>query len=66
MVEKDIYVKLQIEKDPDTNKLHIKTQFDMNAPNFSHSQQEISWLPTPAEVEFINEAFSMIQTNKKK
>jgi len=65
MSPKEIYVKIQIDKDPDTNNLQIVTQFDKNAPNFSHDQDHICWIPTSEELAFMNEAFTMVQNHKK-
>ena len=58
--EEDIYIKLEIEKDPNTGQLMILTRFDPEAPNFSQDKEGISWCPTAAEKNFINEAFGMI------
>jgi hypothetical protein len=59
-VDDHIYIKLEIEKDPNTGQLMILTRFDPDAPNFSQDEAGISWCPTAAEKEFINEAFGMI------
>jgi len=65
MEKKQIYVKIQIEKDTDTEQLTLKAKFDPDAPNFFQDNYGISWIPTPAELEFINEAFKMIPSYKK-
>ena len=61
-----IFVKIQIEKDQDSGTLVIKTQFDPNAPNFFQDKNEISWIPNPEEIEFINETFGLIPKYKGK
>ena len=57
---KQIFIKIQIEKDPETDQLMLKAKFDADAPNIVQDNYGISWIPTPAELEFINEAFGMI------
>jgi len=66
MNEQDkIYVKIQIEKDQNSGNLMIRTHFDPKAPNFYHNKNDISWCPTPKEIEFINEAFELVPSYKK-
>ncbi|MFH1100460.1 MAG: hypothetical protein V1726_00280 [Methanobacteriota archaeon] len=65
MEKKQIYVKIQIEKDAQTDQLMLKARFDPEAPNFYQDNYGISWVPTPAELAFINEAFRMIPGYKK-
>lgn len=61
-----IFIKLQLEKNPDTNHLMLRAHFDNNAPNFTYSTNEISWIPTPEELDFLKESFTMItQMNKE-
>jgi len=59
-VEDHIYIKLEIEKDPSSGELMILTRFDPSAPNFSQDKDGVSWSPTNAEKNFLNEAFGMI------
>ena len=61
-----IYIKLQLEKDPEDQKLYIKAHFDDTAPNFHYSNDEISWVPTTDELDFIKESFDMLSTLQKK
>ena len=63
-VDEHIYIKLEIEKDPTTGQLMILTRFDDQAPNFSQDDKGITWCPTAAEKDFINEAFEMIAKKK--
>lgn len=65
MEKKQIYVKIQIEKDVDTDQLILKTKFDPDAPNFYQDNYGIGWIPTPEELEFINDAFRMVPRYKK-
>ena len=66
MEKKQIYVKIQVEKDAETNQIMLKARFDPDAPNFHQDNYGISWVPTSAELEFINEAFGMIPGYNKK
>ena len=56
----NIYIKLEISKDPHTGSLNLMTRFDTNAPNFTRDENGFSWSPTSEEREFINEAFKLI------
>ncbi len=56
----DIYIKLEIEKDPNTGQLMLLTRFNPDAPNFSQDKTGVTWTPTKAEKNFINEAFGML------
>ncbi|RLF29506.1 MAG: hypothetical protein DRN08_02030 [Thermoplasmata archaeon] len=62
--EENIYIKLEIEKDPMTGELIISTRFDPNAPNFSQDENGICWSPTEAERRFLNEAFELMSKRK--
>ena len=61
-----IYVKIQVEKDRDSGDLNLKAYFDPEAPNFFCDKNEISWVPTHEEIEFINEAFELVPTSSYK
>ena len=54
-----IFIKLELEKNPDTDNLQFTIIFDKNAPNFVTDNNMTRWHPTLKEVEFINEAFEM-------
>jgi len=56
----NVYIKLEIGRDPETGQLNIMTKFDPNAPNFIKDETGFSWSPTKEEREFLNEAFEMI------
>jgi len=60
-----IFIKLQLEKHPETQRLYIKAHFDHTAPNFEHTEDEISWVPTPDELEFLRDCFQMLTTMQK-
>lgn len=62
-MEKDgnIYIRLEINRDPRTGCLNLMTRFDPNAPNFIKDENGFSWSPTKEEREFLNEAFTKIQ-----
>lgn len=60
----NIYIKLEISKDPMTGNLNLMTRFDPNAPNFSKDETGFSWLPTDEEREFLNEVFDMVLKKK--
>ena len=61
-----IFVKIQIEKNPDSGELRIRTHFDPEAPNFFQDKDDISWCPTPQEIAFLNETFELIPHYKGK
>ena len=56
----NIYIKLEISRDPNTGALNLMTKFDTSAPNFIKDEEGFSWAPTREEREFLNEAFEMI------
>ena len=56
----NIHIKLEISRDPASGKLNLMTKFDPNAPNFIKEEDGFSWLPTPEERAFLNEAFDMV------
>jgi len=60
----NIFVKLQIEKDSQTKALGLTIRFDKNSPNFTADQEGICWIPTWEEIEFIVDAFGMLQHPK--
>ncbi len=60
----NIYIKLEISRDPMTGHLNLMTRFDQNAPNFIKDEDGFSWSPTKEEREFLNEAFDMIMKKK--
>jgi hypothetical protein len=59
-----IFISLQIQKDQDSKGLLITVQFDKNAPNFSMGGEDIFWCPTGEEIDFIAEAFGLIDGYK--
>ena len=60
----EIHIRLEINKDPTSGKLHLMTRFDSNAPNFTKDEDGFRWWPTPKEREFLNEAFDMMIKRK--
>jgi hypothetical protein len=64
-VDEHIYIKLEIEREPTTGQLMILTRFDPEAPNFTQDKNGISWCPTTAEKDFLNEAFEMMLKKKQ-
>ena len=57
----NIYIKLEISRDPRDGVLNLMTKFDSNAPNFIKDENGFSWSPTKEERELLNEAFALIQ-----
>ena len=57
----NIYIKLEISRDPLSGHLNLMTRFDSNAPNFIKDENGFSWAPTKEEREFINQAFDLIR-----
>jgi hypothetical protein len=62
--ENNIYIKLEIEKNPENGQLIIMTRFDRNAPNFSQDKDGFNWCPTNAERDFLNEALDLMLKKK--
>lgn len=57
----NVYIKVEVGRNPDTGKLCIMTRFDSDAPNFFDEENGFSWSPTLEERQFLNEAFKMIR-----
>jgi len=57
----NIFIRLEISKDPLTGQLNLMTKFDPTAPNFIKDENGFSWAPTKEEREFINQAFELIR-----
>ena len=64
--EDKIYIKLELCKDKNSDELSMMTHFNLNAPNFFGDNNKYSWMPTKEEMNFINEAFNIIEMNKTK
>jgi hypothetical protein len=61
MEKKDnLFIKVQLEKSPQSGNLMINIYFDKNAPNFFYTNDTINWYPTMSELAFINETFTLI------
>ena len=59
--DENIYIKLEISRDPINGCLNLLTRFDPNAPNFKQDETGFRWSPTKEERQFLNEAFGIIQ-----
>lgn len=64
--EDNIYIRLEVSKDKDTNELVITTRFDPSASNFFKDENGYIWLPTEEEIKFINDAFELMPTEKSR
>jgi len=60
-----IYIKLELEKDPNAKDIYLTINFDKNAPNFFTDNNQIRWRPTPKEIVFFNEALTMFSPQGK-
>ena len=60
----NIYIKIEINKDPSTGQINLIARFDPNAPNFIKDENGFWWIPTSEERKFINESFEMIQRKR--
>ena len=56
----NIFIKLEISRDPHSGNLSLLTRFNPEAPNFKEEDDGFIWSPTPEERAFLNEAFDMI------
>jgi hypothetical protein len=63
--QENIYVSLRLKKDKPSGQISLNTSFDKNAPNFVTFKNVISWSPTNEEMNFLTEAFTMMEKDKK-
>jgi len=64
----NIYIKLEIFRDKNSNDLKILTHFNFKSPNVLQNEEGLVWFPTIAENELINETFELFsefKTNDK-
>jgi len=61
-----VYIKLELEKNQPSDELLLLINFDKNAPNLFTENNMIRWSPTPKEIEFMNQAFDMFVSNRKR
>lgn len=59
-----VNIKLEIYKDKDTGKLSLLVRFDTKASNLIVEKYSYAWMPTPEEIELINEAFSIFSMDR--
>ncbi len=57
----NVYIKVEVGRNPNSGELCIMTRFDENAPNFHNDENGFSWSPTWEERQFLNEAFKMLK-----
>jgi hypothetical protein len=57
---KNIFISLQIEKNPEDDSLVLNIHLDSNAPNFSMEHDDIHWNPTFDEIDFISEVVNLL------
>jgi len=59
-MNQNVYIKLEIVRNPKTGKVGISTRFDPDAPNFSKEKDGFVWEPTHEERDFLNEVLYLI------
>ena len=64
MAHAPILFSLAIEKDTETNTLLLQVLFPHGAPNVTLTKTAVAWYPTAEELEFLNEAYSIIATSQ--
>ena len=64
MPDGNIYIRLEIAKDPITNTLTLITHLNPNAPNITIRENSISWRPTAEEQKFLSQAFQFFSSSK--
>ncbi|RLF40448.1 MAG: hypothetical protein DRN12_05405 [Thermoplasmata archaeon] len=64
MPDGNIYIRLEIAKDPITNTLTLITHLNPNAPNITLRENSISWKPTAEEQKFLSQAFQFFSSSK--
>lgn len=64
MPDGNIYIRLEIAKDPITNTLTLITHLNPNAPNITIRENSISWKPTAEEQKFLSQAFQFFSSSK--
>jgi len=60
----NVFIKLQIERNPNSGDLMLILNFDTNAPNFSMDRETIRWTPTLEELDLVLQTYGI--TAKKK
>ena len=63
-MNQNIYIKLEIIRNPKTGKVGISTHFDPYAPNFTKDKNGFTWQPTIEERELLNEAIDLLLKKK--
>ena len=64
MSDRNIYIRLEIAKDPISNTLTLITHLNPNAPNITVRENSISWRPTDEEQKFLSQAFQSFTSSK--
>ena len=62
----NIHVKVELDRNPETNAILLKTVFNPKAPNISNDKKEFIWEPTPDEIDFLFQAFNLFPSSSQK
>ncbi len=62
----NISISLQIQRDKESNEMLLSVKFHKDAENFSINDDNIIWYPTSDEIDFIADAFQLIEGSKEK
>ncbi|HDM67246.1 MAG TPA: hypothetical protein ENG62_02535 [Thermoplasmatales archaeon] len=62
--ERNIYIRLEVARDPSSNSLTLITHLNPNAPNVTLRENSISWKPTLEEQKFLMQAFQFFSSYK--
>jgi len=61
-----IHVKVELDRNPITKAIQLKTIFNPKAPNVFNEKKDFIWEPTAEEIEFLFQAFNMFPSTSQK
>jgi hypothetical protein len=62
----NVSISLQIQREKETNGMILGVKFNKDAPNFLLENDNITWYPTGDEIDFITDAFQLIEGSREK
>jgi len=61
----DIFIKLELTKNPKNGSLTITAHLNPAAPNITSYEDHISWMFTPEEIDFLSDAINLLRDKKQ-
>ena len=65
-ITSNIHVKVELDRNPETKAIQLKTIFDLKAPNVSNDKKNFTWEPTSEEISFLFQAFNVFPSSSQK